>query len=134
MALNLKIIDIAGTNGSGKDAAGLTLADRHSYLFVSVTDLLRAELHRRGISVEREHLRELSAEWRREHGYAVLVDRAMEESNKLKGQYAGVAIASLRNPAEADRIHELGGLVMWIDADARTRYERIQHNAEARAR
>lgn len=134
MAINFKIIGIAGTNGSGKDSVGQVLADRHSYLFVSVTDLLRAELNRRGIPVEREHLRELSAEWRREYGYAVLVDRAIEEFNKLKGQYIGVAIASLRNPAEADRIHELGGLVLWIDADARTRYERIQNNAEARSR
>jgi cytidylate kinase len=134
MAINFKIIGIAGTNGSGKDSVGQVLADRHSYLFVSVTDLLRAELNRRGIPVEREHLRELSAEWRREYGYGVLVDRAIEEFNKLKGQYIGVAIASLRNPAEADRIHELGGLVLWIDADARTRYERIQNNAEARSR
>ena len=134
MALNLKIIGISGTNGSGKDAAGLTLADRHSYLFVSVTDLLRAELNRRGVPVDREHLRELSAEWRREYGLAVLVDRALEEYNKLKGEYVGLAIASLRTPAEADRIHEMGGVVLWIDADAHTRYERIQNNAEARAR
>lgn len=134
MLSNIKIIGIAGTNGSGKDSVGHVLADRHSYLFVSVTDLLRAELNRRGVTVDREHLRELSAEWRREYGLGVLVDRALEEFNKLKGQYVGVAIASLRNPAEADRIHELGGLVLWIDADAKTRYERIQNNAEARAR
>lgn len=134
MLSNIKIIGIAGTNGSGKDSVGHVLADRHSYLFVSVTDLLRAELNRRGQQVDREHLRELSAEWRREYGLGVLVDRALEEFNKLKCQYIGVAIASLRNPAEADRIHELGGLVLWIDADAKTRYERIQNNAEARAR
>jgi cytidylate kinase len=134
MAMDLKIIGIAGTNGSGKDSVGHVLADRHSYLFVSVTDLLRAELNRRGVPVDREHLRELSAEWRREYGLAVLVDRALEEYNRLKGQYVGVAIASLRNPAEADRIHELGGVVLWIDADAHTRYARIQNNAEARAR
>ncbi len=136
MALNLKIIGIAGTNGSGKDSVGLTLADRHSYLFVSVSDLLRAELNRRGLPVERGHLRELSAEWRREFGYGVLVDRAIDEFNKLEnqGQYVGVAIASLRNSAEADRVHELGGVVLWIDSDARIRYERIQNNAEARAR
>src|SRR4051812_47196272 len=134
MALNLKIIGISGTNGSGKDSVGHVLHDRHSYLFVSVTDLLRAELNRRGVEVDREHLRELSAEWRREYGYAVLVDRAIEEFNQLKGKYVGVAIASLRNPAEADRIHELGGVVLWIDADAHIRYERIQNNAEARAR
>ncbi|MBC7582038.1 AAA family ATPase [Aeromicrobium sp.] len=134
MALNLKIIGIGGTNGSGKDSVGQVLADRHSYLFVSVTDLLRAELHRRGVPVEREHLRELSAEWRREYGLAVLVDRALEEFNNLKGKYVGIAIASLRNPAEADRIHELGGVVLWIDSNAQTRYERIQNNAEARSR
>ncbi|HET6925025.1 MAG TPA: AAA family ATPase, partial [Candidatus Saccharimonadales bacterium] len=134
MAVNLQIIGIAGTNGSGKDSTGLTLADRHSYLFVSVTDLLRAELNRRGVPVDRENLRKLSAEWRREYGLAVLVDRAIEEYNRLKGRYVGVAIASLRNPYEADRIHELGGIVLWVDADPKVRYQRIQNNAEARAR
>lgn len=135
MATNhLQIIGIAGTNGSGKDAAGITLADRHSYLFVSVTDLLRAELNRRGIPVERENMRNLSAEWRRQYGNGVLVDRAVEEYKRLQDKYVGVAIASLRNPSEADRVHELGGIVIWVDADPRTRYERIQSNAEARAR
>jgi cytidylate kinase len=134
MTDNRKIIGIAGTNGSGKDAAGLTLADMHGYLFVSVTDLLRAELNQRGIPVERENLRELSAEWRREYGYGVLVDRAVEEYERLKDRYKGVAIASLRNPSEADRVHELGGLVVWIDADPKIRYDRIRVNAEARAR
>lgn len=129
-----KIIGIAGTNGSGKDTVGHTLADRHSYLFISVTDLLRAELNRRGVLVDREHLRELSAEWRRQYGLAVLMDRALESFNLLKGNYVGLAIASLRNPAEADRIHELGGVVVWIDADPKERYHRIQTNVEARAR
>jgi len=134
MAVSFQIIGIAGTNGSGKDSTGQTLADRHSYLFVSVTDLLRAELNRRGVPVDRENLRNLSAEWRREYGLAVLVDRAIAEYNRLKGNYVGIAIASLRNPYEADRIHELGGIVIWVDADPQVRYQRIQNNAEARAR
>mgnify|MGYP001550246170 CR=1 FL=1 len=131
---SLQIIGIAGTNGSGKDTVGHTLADKHSYLFISVTDLLRAELNRRGLPVERENLRALSAEWRRQYGYAVLVDRAVEEFKRLQDKYVGVAIASLRNPYEADRVHELGGVVVWVDADPKERYERIRINAEARAR
>jgi cytidylate kinase len=131
---SLQIIGIAGTNGSGKDTVGHTLADKHSYLFISVTDLLRAELNRRGLPVDREHMRTLSAEWRRQYGYAVLVDRAVEEYKRLQDKYVGVAIASLRNPYEADRVHELGGVVVWVDADPKTRYERIRTNAEARAR
>jgi len=134
MTNNLQIIGIAGTNGSGKDSVGQTLADRHSYLFVSVTDLLRAELNRRGKEVVRDNMRELGDEWRRQYGYSVLVDRAVEEYQRLRDKYVGVAIASLRNPYEADRIHELGGIVIWIDADPKARYERIQANAEARSR
>jgi hypothetical protein len=79
-------------------------------------------------------MRALSAEWRRQYGYAVLVDRAVEEYKRLQDKYVGVAIASLRNPYEADRVHELGGVVVWVDADPRERYERIRVNAEARAR
>ncbi|HEX7368190.1 MAG TPA: AAA family ATPase, partial [Candidatus Saccharimonadales bacterium] len=135
MATNrLQIIGVAGTNGSGKDTVGHTLADRHSYLFVSVSDLLRAELNRRGVPVERDNLRNLSAEWRRQYGNAVLIDRAVEEYRRLQDKYVGVAIASLRNPFEADRVHELGGTVLWVDADPKARYERIRVNAEARAR
>ena len=37
-------------------------------------------------------------------------------------------MASMRNPGEADRIHELGGTMVWIDADPQVRYGRIQAN------
>ena len=72
----LQIIGIAGTNGAGKDTVGELLAEHYGYLFVSVTELLRAEARRRGLPVEREVLRSISAEWRRELGLGVLVDKA----------------------------------------------------------
>lgn len=130
-----KIIGIAGTNGAGKDTVGMILQEGHGYLFVSVTDVLRAELKRQGFPVDREHLRELSASWRREFGYGVLIDRAMDVYNdQPAGKYKGVAIASLRNPFEVDRIHELGGVVWWLDADPLLRFTRIRANAAQRAR
>lgn len=128
------IIGISGTNGSGKDAMGLVLALKHNYLFVSVTDLLREEAKKRGLSVERENLRMISAEWRRKYGYAVLVDQAYNHYKELEDKYDGLAIASLRNPHEADRVHELGGVVVWVDANAKTRYERIRRNIAERGR
>ncbi|HEX8227292.1 MAG TPA: AAA family ATPase [Candidatus Saccharimonadales bacterium] len=134
--MSLIIIGIAGTNGAGKDTVGRILAERHGYLFVSVTDVLRAELKRRGDPIDREHLRGLSAEWRREFGYGVLIDRALEsfKSALATDTYAGMAVASLRNPFEVDRIHELEGQVWWVDADPRLRFDRIQRNAATRAR
>lgn len=129
-----QIIGLAGTNGAGKDTVGDILAERHGYLFISVTDLLRKEAKHRGLPVEREVLRTISAQWRRELGLGVLVDKAVAEFETVKDKYAGVVIASLRNPGEADRIHELGGTVIWVDADPRTRYDRIQKNRQERNR
>ncbi len=130
----MKIIGLAGTNGSGKDTVGHILAQDHGYLFVSVTDLLRDEARRRGQPAEREVLRAISAEWRQQSGLGVLVDRAVAQYRAGQDRYAGVVMASLRNPGEADRVHELDGVMVWVDADPRVRYGRIQANAASRGR
>jgi cytidylate kinase len=128
----MNLIGISGTNGSGKDTLGETLAKKYNFLFISVTDMLRDELRQRGLPLSRQYTRELSAEWRRENGLAVLIDRALAIYNKQAGKYRGLAIASLRNPGEADRIHELGGKVIWLDAMPKIRFERIQTNRSSR--
>ena len=130
----LWLIGIAGTNGSGKDTTGAILAEKFGYCFISVTAPMRVELQRRGLPIDREHMRDLSAEWRHQYGLAVLVDRAVDHYRQEKGNYTGLAVASLRNPAEADRVHELGGIVIWLDADPKLRYQRIQANAGIRNR
>jgi len=124
--LQMKLIGIAGTNGSGKDTIGALLAGQHGFLFISVSDLLRTECRTRGLAVDRENLRAISAEWRREGGLGVLVDKAVAAYEQTNGTHQGLAIASLRNPGEVERVHELGGTVIWSDANPRIRYERIQ--------
>lgn len=132
--MNKQIIGVSGTNGSGKDTLMLLLSSKYEYLFVSATDLLTAELECRGESTDRAHKAALSAEWRREFGMGVIVQKAYETWEQQASTYKGVVIGSLRHPGEADAIHELGGTMVWIDADQRVRYERIQANAEARGR
>jgi dephospho-CoA kinase len=130
-----KVIGLAGTNGSGKDTVGELLGTEFGYLFVSVTEILRNELKRRGLSVTRENLRDLSAEWRRENNnLGVLVDKAMAELEASSREYAGLAVASLRNPGEISTVHKLGGVVIWLDADPRLRYERVTANSTSRDR
>jgi len=126
MPQEMTIIGLSGPNGSGKDAVGLLLAAKHQFLFISVSDLLREELRRLGLSAERQHMRALSTEWRREFGLSVLVDRAIKSFEATGNTYKGLVVASLRNPYEADRIHEFGGTVVWVDADPRVRFERLQ--------
>ena len=126
--MNKKIIGVSGANGAGKDVLMLFLRDKCNYLFVSATDLLGAELVKRGLPTDRKHKAELSAEWRREHGMGVIVQKAYETWQQQADKYAGVVVGSLRHPGEADVVHELGGIVVWLDADAEVRYRRITTN------
>lgn len=129
----MKLLGISGTNGGGKDFLAQHLADTLGYLFISVSDVLRAEAERRGQSSERSILRTISAQWRRESGLGVLVDKAVEEYGRRggDGKYQGLVIASIRNPGEVERIHELQGLVVWVDADPAIRYARIYSRQRA---
>lgn len=128
------LFGISGTNGSGKDSLGEYLAKEFNFLFVSVTDLLRDEARNRGMPVDRQSLRTISAEWRRESGLGVLVDKSIEMYTNEGGDvaYSGLVMASMRNPGEADKIHELGGKMIWLDADPKIRYERIQSASRGR--
>lgn len=128
----MKLIGLAGTNGSGKDTVGQILAEKHGWMFVSVSDLLRDECRKRGLEVARENLRSISTEWRREGGLGVLIDKAVESYNKSADRYKGLAISSLRNPGESARVKEIGGINVWVDADPRIRYERIQRAERGR--
>jgi cytidylate kinase len=128
------IIGLGGTNGSGKDTVGHIIADEYNYLFVSVSELLRAEARKRDQPVTREVLRTISAEWRREFGLGVLVDKAVETWKASGNAYSGVVVCPMRNVGEASHLQELGGTLMWIDGDPRVRYDRIQANIATRDR
>jgi len=128
-----QLIALSGTNGSGKDTVGHMLAERHGYLFVSVSDLLREEARKRGQPVTREVLREISAEWRREFGLGVLVDRAVDKWKSFGDKYKGVVACPMRNTGEAQHAKDLGGLLIWVDADPKVRYDRITSGDRGRA-
>lgn len=130
-----KIIGIAGPNGAGKDMLGELLAELCNYKFVSASDILREELTRQGKTHERHHMRALSTEWADMHGPAVLSLKTIEvyvAEEEAEG-YNGLAIGSIRRVAEAEAIQQEGGVMIWIDADQRARYERLQAAGRGRS-
>lgn len=128
----VKLIGLSGTNGSGKDTVGLFLAEQYNYLFISVSDLLRDECRARNLPVNRENLRTISAEWRRDFGLGVLVDKAVETFKNSDKEYAGLVASPMRNVGETQHLKGLGGTLIWVDADPRIRYERIQGASRGR--
>jgi dephospho-CoA kinase len=127
----MKIIGISGTNGSGKDTVAKLLVEKYGFVWGDATTMLGDELTKRGLPHERANKSELSAEWRRESGMGAIVDKAVELFKNTPGA-KGVVVGSLRHPGEVDRVHELGGEVVWIDADPKVRYDRIQKNTRNR--
>lgn len=127
----MKILGIGGTNGSGKDTVSQMLADDYGWLFVSGSrDLIIPELRKRGLPLEREQMAGLTAEWNRTIRMGAVIDKAVEKFEQSGKPYTGLVISSLRHPGEADRVHELGGQVVWIDADPKVRYERINKRGQ----
>lgn len=125
-----KLIGISGTNGSGKDTIGGILVHNYGFWFCSLSDILREELKNQHLSCSRENMRELSTRWRKEFGVSVLVDKAQAEFTQQKAKYRGLIMASIRNPGEADAIHRAGGLMLWVDADPKIRYQRVQNRSK----
>lgn len=124
----MKLIGISGTNGSGKDVLSQMLADDFGWLFISASrDLIIPELKRRGLPLERKNMSALTAEWRRADTTGATVNRAIQKFNQKNktGQYKGLVISSMRHASESNRLHELGGKLVWIDADPKIRYERV---------
>lgn len=126
----MKLIGISGTNGSGKDTIAHLLRDKYGFCFAGATEMLAEELIKRGQPTDRVHKSGLSAQWRREHGMSVVVDKAVEMFEA--GVYKGLVVGSLRHPGENDRVHELGGKVIWVDADPKVRYARVTSNDRGR--
>jgi dephospho-CoA kinase len=123
----MKIIGVGGTNGSGKDTLSQLLADNFGWYFVSVShDLVIPELKKRGLPLERKNMADLTAEWNREINEGAVIDKAVKKFQHAGAEkFTGLVISSIRHPWEVDRIHDLGGKIVWLDADPKLRYERI---------
>lgn len=125
-----EIIGIAGTNGAGKDTLADFLTARSGYKNTSTSDVLRMKLEERGVVRTRENMHALGTELRRKFGNGVLGNLLIERYQKEKEEkgYKGLVISSMRHPAIAEVIKREGGVVIWLDGDRRTRYERIRIN------
>jgi len=127
-----EIIGVAGTNGAGKDTLARIRTEIEGAGNVSLSDILRGELDKRGLAHERENLRAVGNELRAQFGPGVLATRAVDEYH-ADGTKQGLSLTSVRTIGEAEAIKQAGGSIVWVDADRKIRYERVIVRGQGRA-
>jgi len=124
------LIGIGGTNASGKDTLAQYLVEKHGYLFVSTSDMIREVAMVREGNILRPTLVKVSNQMRAERGPGVLVDLCIEHYKK-SGNKVGLVASSIRTKGEVDEIKKQGGTLIFVDADPKIRYERLKSRQRA---
>lgn len=128
-----RVVAVCGMPGSGKgefaailDAAGVPI--------VSMGDMIRAEVARRGLEEAPHVFGQVAAALRAEFGEEVLAVRLCDRVDELLESHALVLIEGLRGTAEDDVFSGRWGedyRTVAIDTDEELRFERIQRRGRS---
>ena len=120
-------LGVAGLNGAGKTEV-VHFFERRSFHAVSLSDVIREDLARDEIDPTREHMIERGRVLRERYGPGVLADRVVPRLPADRHQ----VVDSIRHPAEVEALRAGGAFaLLWIDAPARVRYERVASRGRA---
>jgi len=113
------LIGIAGSFASGKDTVAHRLAADFGYTHVSTGDMVREVALRERDSIERPVLREVAEHHRQRDGAGAFVKHALTKPRPL-------VVTGIRALGEAKEIKNHGGILIFIDAPIKLRYERMK--------
>lgn len=114
-----ELIGIAGSFASGKDTIAHRLEADYGFTHVSTGDMVRTVAMKERGSIERPVLHEVADQHRHRDGAGVFVEHALEQPRPL-------VITGIRSLGEAKALKAAGGVMLFIDAPATVRYERMQ--------
>jgi len=123
------ILGIAGTIGAGKGAVVDYLKEKKGFSHYSSSGILKGILQERGVSEIRENLSKLAEELVSKHEGGIL---QISHKYAVESGVQNYILEAIHREKEADYIRSLGGLVLGVDADIRTRYERISKRGEGK--
>jgi dephospho-CoA kinase len=117
------ILGITGTDGAGKGAAVKYLVEKKGFTHYSSRAFITEKIVEKGETVNRENMRLVANELRREHGNDVIVLLALKKARAE--QVSNFIIESIRAVAEVHTLHRAGGQLLAIDANQNARFRRI---------
>lgn len=122
-----RLVGIAGLRGSGKDEGGKYLEENHGFLHSPTGDLVREVARDRGLDTERQTLIDLGIQLRREYrSVGALVMASIEKWEQSPEDYpGGLAVTGMRTVGEAEKLLEMGGTLIFVEAMTELRHRRI---------
>jgi dephospho-CoA kinase len=126
------ILGITGTLGAGKGTVVEYLAEQKRFKHFAVSDtLLAGEAAKRGLEPTRLVRQQIANEYRAK-GPTKLQEAVYEMARADIEAGHDVFIEPQHTVAEVEFIKSIGGKVLSVDADLRTRYERIKMRGSAK--
>ncbi len=117
----MTIIGITGTLGAGKGTVVEYLKQK-GFQHYSARAFLFEEVDRRGMPRDRDSLNEVGEDLRAKHGAAYVVESLYD---RAAGSGENAIIESIRTTGEVDALKAKGGILIGVDANPKTRYERV---------
>lgn len=121
-------IGLIGTNGAGKSAA-CDYLQSIGFLVVSLSDIVRAELHGHQKPETRDNLVHIANDMKAQFGMDVLARRAFHESTEK--DVFKIAFDSIRNIDEVNYLRDRGVFFLGINAPIELRFERVVSRGRA---
>jgi len=123
-----KIVGVVGFAGAGKDTVADILADKYGYDHVSVSDWLRKDLIRLGITPSRKIQAETATRYRKELAPDFLVESALIDSGIDPN--SRIVLSGIYSPSEGEYIKNyLNGILLGVSVgsvdDISIRYKRV---------
>ncbi len=115
------LIGITGTLSAGKGTIAEYLKAK-GFVHYSAREFITREIVKRGLPVNRDSMVSVGNDLRAIHGPSHVIE-AMAREAIAAGQDA--VLESVRTPGEVEALKGLGGVLLAVDANQRTRYERI---------
>jgi dephospho-CoA kinase len=114
------VIGLAGPNAAGKGEVARLLQER-GYAYHSLSDVVREESLRRGLTTEREDLISVGRDMRRRGGTGVLAEWILERLTPP------CIVDSVRNPGEVEVLKGVEGFhLLGVDASPEVRLRRLR--------
>ncbi len=116
------IIGVSGPICSGKDTFSKILAEKGFTIF-SFGDILREEMVKKGIALERKNIQDYGNKLRNEEGGNAIAKRIIAKMDKDRNY----VIQGFRNPSEVEDFMKLDDFILVaLDSSKEKRYERIK--------